>query len=229
MSGEECKPWIYLVESAACPSASGNGSQPWRTVRATSFAGASSSNGWKMGCSRPGQSAKTLAPSTDASSAATSTSSSPDSRTRAEALLATEIAWRESMTAFSSRSRGSWRKSNRRTSSSKGTRRSDRTDSRRLSRPFPSAGMTAAGKIYELQTPAHRTRAKDAIFLPTPLASGRRDTKPERERVGPRLTYALNKRAGTNGREVRLAFVEQMMGFPANYTELRASALSEVL
>lgn len=86
---------------------------------------------------------------------------------------------------------------------------------------LPSWGMIVDGVFYPLRQEERHTYAKGGFYLPTPTARNPPDCAAERKRNSPSLNCVLNIKAGTFGLKTNPRFLEWMMDFPIDWTDLK--------
>lgn len=107
---------------------------------------------------------------------------------------------------------------NRDTSSWKMSPQLSQTALNKLSKTWPSWGMTVDGCVYEHPMSGHRITAIDGLPWPTPTAHNSREAGYPAEHT--RKTPTLSARAGG---KLNPQWVEWLMGWPINHTALKQS------
>jgi hypothetical protein len=92
------------------------------------------------------------------------------------------------------------------------------TDLKRLSKTWPSWGMTLDGCAYEHPMSGHRITETDGLHWPTPTAHNSREGGYPAEHT--RNTPTLSAKAGG---KLNPQWVEWLMGWPINHTALKQS------
>ncbi len=148
-----------------------------------------------------------------------STSSMVASHAKTLALLGAGKAWVESRADWYSRRSGLSMSLDRPSFSWKTFQRLEPEEQPKFARDWPSAGMTLGSTAFRLTKWARRTDAIDgSCLLPTPSASNYGTNKGGAAgRVG-KVRPSLNSLARLNGATINPAFVEWMMGYPAEWT-----------
>ncbi len=85
---------------------------------------------------------------------------------------------------------------------------------------FPRWGMVVGGVLYPLHRAERYIEEKGGFFLPTPTANSNMDCPSERNRKSPALNSVLNQEMNTYGLKTNPRFLEWMMKYPFNWTEL---------
>ena len=88
---------------------------------------------------------------------------------------------------------------------------------------LPKSGMTVNGRLYQLHNVEHPTEEIDGFVLPTPTAHLFKEGgyPAEHKRDSPTIHVVVGaKHSGQNPKYLNPQFVEWMMGFPQDWTEL---------
>lgn len=143
-----------------------------------------------------------------------------DSLVKILALLESKLVlWKEPAAGFTEKSCELLAQLDRDTSSWKMSPRLKVTDLKRLSRTWPSWGMTVDGCAYEHPMSGHRiTATGGSHWLPTPTAHNAKETNAPSE--ANRNTPTL---AAQVGGKLNPQWVEWLMGWPINHTALKQS------
>ena len=85
---------------------------------------------------------------------------------------------------------------------------------------LPKWGMIVDGVLYPLHPLEQYMKEKGGSYWPTPMARAAPDCQSERKRRTPSLECILNQKNGTFGLKTNPVFLEWLMGYQIEWTEL---------
>lgn len=139
---------------------------------------------------------------------------------RTSVLQAMEKAWTESAVDFFGKSCAYPKRSSPISYSLKTSQRSLLEEEEPWFRRLPKSGMIVDGILYPLLNVGHCTKEKGGFYWPTPRANNKMDCPSERRRDNPQLETIVNIKQSTFGKKLCPRFVELLMGFHLDWTEL---------
>jgi hypothetical protein len=150
----------------------------------------------------------------------TSSTAASHNRAKISVLRDLEKAWKESEADFFSRSFAWPKKSSPRSYSLKTFRPLQSGEDFESLKKLPRWGMIVDGVLYPLQVSELCTKEKGGSYLPTPTERAAPDCPAERRRDSPSLNCVLNIWNKSHGQKTNPNYLEWMMMYPLNWTEL---------
>ncbi len=224
--------WIYFQESEESASHSMNGLDPLHIAKSIPTAKVYFYHGCPVETCQKPQSQQIYVSLQAKTSLEILISYTEDSLARTSVLQEMEKVWQESEADCFSKCYVYIEKRDQGFAFWKTYRQSVLEEDFKLLKKLPRWGMTVDGALYQLIQSEQCTKEKDGFYWPTITAS--QAAKPIRQpsptRKNKKHGYDLQDRIGEKhpeliGKKINVLFLEWMMGYPLNWTELKPWAM----